>query len=180
MPHRYRLYPLVGIVLVMLTIGSAQAVTIFQLNDIKMFLPIIFRINITQVVPTRTSTITPTRTVTKTLTPFRTFTPFPTSTITPTYTLTPTSTYTPTETPTETFIPLPSITPNFPTPTKTHTITPVRLPITPTSTPSPGILGNFDTPHWVMFAVIVLLWPLLGLFLYLFIKRQIAEEKLSR
>lgn len=178
MPHRFRLLPpLLGIILVMLMIGRAQAITSLQIN-FKMFFPIIFRINITQVVSTRTPTVTPTRTVTKTLTPFRTFTPIPTRTITPTYTLTPTATSTPTETPTETFVPLPSITPNFPTPTRTHTITPVRSQPTLTSTPMPGFPSNLDTSQWVMLSVIVLLWPLLGVFLYLFIRKQISGERL--
>lgn len=175
MLQRHRIIPLLLIILVGLTVSSAQAIHFQQLDEIKMFLPIIFRIRITQIVPTRTPTITPTRTVTKTLTPFRTFTPIPTTTITPTYTLTPTSTYTPTETPTDTYVPLPSITPNYLTPTKTLTLTPVRSQATPTLTPEPGLFARLNPPQWIMLSIVILLWPLLAVFIYLFINNRLAR-----
>lgn len=175
MPQRYRIITLFIIILIGFTISGVQAFSFQQLDEIKMFFPIILRIRVTQIVATRTPTITPTWTVTKTLTPFRTLTPLPTNTVTPTYTITNTVTSTPTETPTETYIPLPSITLNYLTPTRTLTLTPVRLQATPTSTPVPGFLARLDLPQQIGLSIVVFLWLLLGLFLYLLVKGRFAQ-----
>lgn len=146
-------------------------------DEIKVFMPIIFRTSINQIVPTRTPSPTQTRTPTRTRTPFRSATPRPTSTQTPTVTLTPTNTNTPTSTSTITLIPIPSITIVYPTLTPTVTPTRTSSPTySPTPSETPGIIEATRPSTWVLVILVSLLWTILVVGLYFFIRRQEMDE----
>lgn len=142
-------------------------------DEFKLYMPLVFRTTIKQVVPTRTPRPTQTRTPTRTRTPFRSATPLPTSTQTPTVTITPTNTNTPTPTFTPTLIPVPSITIIFPTltPTQTPTKTPT-LTTSPTPSTTPGIIEATRPTSWILVILVCLLWIILGVGLFFFFRRQ--------
>ncbi len=163
-----------GIFIIISIFGAFQRGRAALLQDeLVVYLPIVFRTSITQIVPTRTPRPTQTRTPTRTRIPFRSPTPRPTSTYTPTVTLTPTNTNTPTSTLTTTLVPIPSITIRFPTLTPTHTPTRTIKPTaSPSPTATPGILEATETSSWVVIILVVSMWIILATWLYFFLRRQ--------
>ncbi|MFZ6029792.1 MAG: hypothetical protein ACOYYS_18925 [Chloroflexota bacterium] len=138
--------------------------------------------------PTTTPTATPTATRTNTAqvvntatpshtvaAPIVTFTPAPTITQTPSETPTPSATATETLPPTTTLLPLPSITILWPTETPSATATPRRFTTaTPDQTHTPTPTGGpRSVPLRISFlgAVIGALWLLLGVFLFVYLRR---------
>lgn len=166
-----------GIFLLISLFGILQEELPVQLQDEnRLYMPIVFRTSIKQVVPTRTPRPTQTRTPTRTRIPFRSATPIPTSTNTPTVTITPTNTNTPTATSTLTLIPVPSITIIYPTLTPTHTPTRTLRPTSsPSPTATPGIFEATSSSTWILVILVSLLWTILAVGLFFFFRRQEME-----
>lgn len=154
-----------------MTILGAQSVN--SQDEFHLYFPIVFRIEITIVQPTRTPTPTQTRTPTRTRAPYHSPIPQPSLTHTPTYTLTPTVTNTPTSTSTTTLIPLPSIAIRFPS--HTPSLTPSRTMVpssTPSPTQSPGLISGLSPTIWILVILVASMWVILAVALILFLRRQ--------
>ncbi len=162
------------IFLVLIPSGNGQgqrAENILLQNEV--YFPIVYNTFVNQIPPTKTPKPTQTRTPTQTRVPFRASTPRPTATQTPTQTLTPTVTLTPTYTPTTTLIPLVSITIQFPSQTPSHTPSPTLKPtITPSSTPLSVFDSGIPPSTWIVAILVVLLWIILAVWLYLFLRQR--------
>ena len=121
--------------------------------------------------PSPTASITPTPTLTQAATQVPTGTPVPSATIT----IQATGTNTPSATPTAsaTLIPLPEVTFTYPAPTATARPTRTPLPAgTDQSSEGGGSGGQPDALRIGLLASIVLLWVLLGGWLYIFLYRS--------
>jgi len=165
---------LYGLFLIISFLGVIQEERPVRLQDEnRLYMPIVFRTSIKQIVPTRTPRPTQTRTPTSTRIPFRSATPIPTSTNTPTVTITPTNTNTPTPTHTMTLIPVPSITIIYPTLTPTHTPTSTLRPTSsPSPTATPGIFEATTSSTWVLVILVSLLWTILAVGLFFFFRQR--------
>jgi hypothetical protein len=165
---------LYGLFLIISFLGVIQEERPVRLQDEnRLYMPIVFRASIKQIVPTRTPRPTQTRTPTSTRIPFRSATPIPTSTNTPTVTITPTNTNTPTATHTMTLIPVPSITIIYPTLTPTHTPTSTLRPTSsPSPTATPGIFEATTSSTWVLVILVSLLWTILAVGLFFFFRQR--------
>ena len=152
--------------------GQSQQAENIRLQN-EVYFPIVYKNLVNQKPPTTTPRPTQTGTPTQTRVPFRTFTPIPTATQTATLTLTPTVTLTPTYTLTTTLIPLVSITIQFPSQTPSHTPSPTIKPtITPSSTPLSIFDSGIPPSTWIVIILVVLLWIILAVWLYLFLRQR--------
>jgi hypothetical protein len=121
--------------------------------------------------PSPTASITPSPTLTQAATRVPTSTPVPSATIT----IEATGTSTPSATPTAsaTLIPLPEVTFTYPAPSATTRPTSTPLPLeTEQSSDEDGTGGQSDALRIGLLASIVLLWILLGGWLYIFLYRS--------
>jgi hypothetical protein len=160
------------LVLIPSGIGQSQHPEDIQLQN-KSYLPIVFNNEFNQISPTKTPKPTQTRTPTQISAPFRSSTPIPTATQTSTSTLTPTVTPTQTYTPTTTLIPMVSITIQFPSQTPTHTHSPTPKPkITQSPTPASIFDSGIPSSTWIVLILIAILWSILGVWLYIFLRQR--------